>query len=150
MQVEMISKKSLKKVKNMSPLYKLDWIEANLTPQDWKGDPSGSLSGTKQGDELFQEFGDRLLKVAGRIFGSPEARASFVTQLAYVNANATCCGPEPDKQSSPNGIVAVLPTKRIAQLVLVPLYPLPFKFVKSKRGQGGFGSSDVSGPIYYY
>ena len=52
MQVEMISKKSLKKVKNMSPLYKLDWIEANLTPQDWKGDLSGSLSGIKQGDEL--------------------------------------------------------------------------------------------------
>ena len=33
--------------------------------------------------------------------------------------------------------------KRIAQLVLVLLYPLPPKFVKSKRGQGGFGSSDV-------
>ena len=33
--------------------------------------------------------------------------------------------------------------KRIAQLVLVPLHLLLSKFVKSKRGQGGFGSSDV-------
>lgn len=33
--------------------------------------------------------------------------------------------------------------KRIAQLVLVPLYLLPPKFVKSERGQNGFGSSDV-------
>ena len=33
--------------------------------------------------------------------------------------------------------------KRIAQLVLVLLYPLPPKFVKSKRGQDGFVSSNV-------
>ena len=45
--------------------------------------------------------------------------------------------------ASLHGIITVPANKRIAQLVLVPLYPLPFKFVKSKRGQGGFGSSDV-------
>jgi hypothetical protein len=33
--------------------------------------------------------------------------------------------------------------KRIAQLALVLLYPLSPKFVKSERGQSGFGSSDV-------
>jgi hypothetical protein len=33
--------------------------------------------------------------------------------------------------------------KRIAQLILVPLHPLPSKFIKSERGQSGFDSSDV-------
>ena len=33
--------------------------------------------------------------------------------------------------------------RRISHLVLVPLHLFPPKFVKSKRGQGGFGSSDV-------
>jgi hypothetical protein len=31
----------------------------------------------------------------------------------------------------------------VAQLILVPLCLLPSKFVKSERGQGGFGSSDL-------
>ena len=35
------------------------------------------------------------------------------------------------------------PANRIAHLVLVPLHHIPPKFVKSNRGQGGFGSSDV-------
>ena len=39
--------------------------------------------------------------------------------------------------------LAVPDSKRIAQLILVPLHLLPSKFVKSERGQGGFGSSDV-------
>ena len=34
-------------------------VEANLSPQDWKGDLSGSLSGMRQGPgEPFQEFVD--------------------------------------------------------------------------------------------
>ena len=33
--------------------------------------------------------------------------------------------------------------QRIAQLILVPLHPLPLKFVNSERGQCGFGSSDM-------
>ena len=33
--------------------------------------------------------------------------------------------------------------RRIAHLALVPLHPILPKFVKSNRGQGGFGSSDV-------
>ena len=33
--------------------------------------------------------------------------------------------------------------KRIAQLILVPLHLLPSRFVKSERGQSGFGSSYV-------
>jgi hypothetical protein len=37
----------------------------------------------------------------------------------------------------------VAANKRIAQLVLVPLHLTPSKFIKSKRGQGGFGFSDV-------
>ena len=36
-------------------------VEANLTPQDWKGHLNWNLSGIKKGDELFQEFLDRLL-----------------------------------------------------------------------------------------
>jgi hypothetical protein len=43
----------------------------------------------------------------------------------------------------PHGIIVVPANKRIAQLIFIPLYPLPSKFVKSKREQGGFGSSDV-------
>ena len=60
-------------------------VEANLTPQDWKGALSGSLSGIEQGpdepgpDEPPQEFVDRLLKAAGRIFGDPQAGVPFVT-----------------------------------------------------------------------
>jgi hypothetical protein len=45
--------------------------------------------------------------------------------------------------ASHHGIIAVPANKRAAQLVLIPLYPLPSKFVKSKRGKDGFGSSDV-------
>jgi hypothetical protein len=33
--------------------------------------------------------------------------------------------------------------QRIAQLILVPLHPLPSRFVKNERGQSGFGSSDM-------
>ena len=59
-----------------------------------KGDLSGNLSDIKQGPkEQFQEFVDRLLKAAGRIFGDPQARVPFVTQLAYKNANAVCVPP---------------------------------------------------------
>ena len=55
-------------------------VEANLTPQDWKGALSGSLSGMEQGpDEPPQEFVDRLLKAAGRIFEDPQAGVPFVT-----------------------------------------------------------------------
>ena len=54
-------------------------VEANLSPQDLKGYLSGSLSGMRQGPgEPFQEFVDRLLKAAGRIFGDPQAEAPFV------------------------------------------------------------------------
>jgi dUTPase len=42
-----------------------------------------------------------------------------------------------------HGILTVPANKRIAQFVLVPLHLLPPKFVKSERGQSGFGSSDV-------
>ena len=45
--------------------------------------------------------------------------------------------------ASPHGIIAVPTNQRIAQLVLVPLYLLPSRFIKNKRGQSGFGSSDV-------
>uniref|UniRef100_UPI00402B82DD LOW QUALITY PROTEIN: endogenous retrovirus group K member 10 Gag polyprotein-like n=1 Tax=Arvicanthis niloticus TaxID=61156 RepID=UPI00402B82DD len=51
-----------------------------------KGDLSGNLSSIKQGpDELFQEFVDRLLKAAGRIFGDPQSGIPFVTQLADIS-----------------------------------------------------------------
>ena len=56
-----------------------------------KGDLSGNLSDIKQGPkEQFQEFVDRLLKAAGRIFGDSQAGVPFVTQLAYEDANAAC------------------------------------------------------------
>jgi hypothetical protein len=42
-----------------------------------------------------------------------------------------------------NRIVALSANKRIAQLILVTLHALPSTFVKSKAGQGGFGSFDV-------
>ena len=45
--------------------------------------------------------------------------------------------------ASPHGIKTVPDNQRIAQLVLVPLHPLPSRFVKNKRRQSGFGSSDV-------
>ena len=45
--------------------------------------------------------------------------------------------------ASPHGIITVPANQRIAQLILVPLYLLPSRFIKSKRGQSGFGSSDV-------
>ena len=45
--------------------------------------------------------------------------------------------------ASPHGVITVPVNQRIAQLILVPLHLLPFRFVKSKRGQSGFGSSDV-------
>ena len=56
-----------------------------------KGDLSGSLTGIRQvPDELFQDFVDRLLKTASRIFGDFQAENPLVTQLAYENANAAC------------------------------------------------------------
>ena len=42
-----------------------------------------------------------------------------------------------------HGIIAVPANKKVAQLILVPLHPLPLKFVNSERGQCGFGSSDM-------
>ena len=45
--------------------------------------------------------------------------------------------------ASPHGVITVPVNQKIAQLVLVPLNLLPSKFVKSKRGQSGFGSSGV-------
>ncbi|XP_052036908.1 endogenous retrovirus group K member 10 Gag polyprotein-like, partial [Apodemus sylvaticus] len=61
----------------------------NLLPS--KGDLSGNLTAVKQApDELFQDFVDRLLKTANRIFGNSQAGNPLVTQLAYENANAAC------------------------------------------------------------
>jgi hypothetical protein len=45
--------------------------------------------------------------------------------------------------ASPHGIITVPANQRIAPLILVPLQLLPSRFVKSERGQSGFGSSDV-------
>ena len=40
---------------------------------------------------FLQDFVNRLLKAASRIFGDSQAGIPFVTQLAYENANAVCC-----------------------------------------------------------
>ena len=45
--------------------------------------------------------------------------------------------------ASPHGIITVLANQIISQLILVFLHQLPSRFIKSKRGQSGFGSSDV-------
>jgi hypothetical protein len=45
--------------------------------------------------------------------------------------------------ASPHGIITVPANQRIAQLVLVPLYLLLYRFVKNKRGQSSFHYSDV-------
>jgi dUTPase len=45
--------------------------------------------------------------------------------------------------ASLHGIITVPVNQRIAQLILVPLHLLLSRFVKSERGQSGFGSSDV-------
>ena len=45
--------------------------------------------------------------------------------------------------ASPRGVITIPANQRIAQLVLVPLHPLPSKFIKDKRGEEGFGSSGV-------
>ena len=45
--------------------------------------------------------------------------------------------------ASPHGVITVPANQRIAQLVLVPLHPIPSKFIKNKRGQSGFDSSSV-------
>jgi hypothetical protein len=45
--------------------------------------------------------------------------------------------------ASPHGVITVPAHQRIAQLFLAPLHPLPSRFVKNERGQGGFGSSGV-------
>ena len=45
--------------------------------------------------------------------------------------------------ASRHSVITVPANQRIAQLVLVPLHPLPSRFVKNERGQGGFGSSVV-------
>lgn len=51
----------------------------------------GSLSNIKQSpNEPFQEFVDRLLKAAGKIFRDPQAGVPFVKQLVYENANTAC------------------------------------------------------------
>lgn len=41
-------------------------------------------------DEPFQDFVSRLTTAAGRIFGTSIATQSFITQLAYENANSAC------------------------------------------------------------
>jgi hypothetical protein len=57
-----------------------------------KGNLSGNLASIRQApNELFQDFVGRLLRAASRIFGDSQAGNSFVTQLAYENANAVCC-----------------------------------------------------------
>ena len=43
----------------------------------------------------------------------------------------------------PHGVITVPANQRIAELISVPLHPLTSKFIKSKRGQSGFGSSGV-------
>lgn len=49
------------------------------------------VSQIRQGsDEPFQDFVSRLNTAAGRIFGPSVATQSFVTQLAYENANSAC------------------------------------------------------------
>lgn len=45
--------------------------------------------------------------------------------------------------ASSHGFITVPANQRIVQLVLVPLHPLPSKFIRSKRGQSDFGSSGV-------
>jgi hypothetical protein len=50
-------------------------VKAKFTHQDWKGDLSGNLFGIRLApDKLFQEFVDRLVKTACRIFRDPQAR----------------------------------------------------------------------------
>jgi hypothetical protein len=46
---------------------------------------------SKVPDELLQEFVDRLLKVASRIFRDPQAGISFVTRLNYVLMRMLIC-----------------------------------------------------------
>ena len=53
-------------------------VEANLTPQDWKGDLSGSLS-NRVPNELLEVFLEIL------------TRPLFVTQLPYENDKTACC-----------------------------------------------------------
>ncbi|KAF6323408.1 hypothetical protein mRhiFer1_008385 [Rhinolophus ferrumequinum] len=49
------------------------------------------VSQIRQGaDELFQEFVSRLNTAAGQIFEPSVATQSFITQLAYENANSAC------------------------------------------------------------
>lgn len=68
-------------------------VKAKFTHQDWKGDLSGNLFGIRLApDKLFQEFLDRLVKTAYRIFRDPQAQVPFVTQLSYENANTAHCG----------------------------------------------------------
>ena len=58
-----------------------------------KGDLSESLGSIQQGrDEIFQDFVDRLLKAASRILGDSRIRNTFLTQLAYENANSAWHG----------------------------------------------------------
>ena len=53
-----------------------------------KGDLSGTLASIRQApDESFQDFVDRLLKAASRIFGDSQAGNPFVIQLAYENVS---------------------------------------------------------------
>ena len=48
-----------------------------------KGNLSGNLAGIRQApDEISQDFVNRLLKAANRIFGDYQAGKLFVTQLA--------------------------------------------------------------------
>lgn len=45
--------------------------------------------------------------------------------------------------TSASGVIVIPANKRIAQIVLLLLNPLPSKFAKQERGQGGFSSSDA-------
>ena len=57
-----------------------------------QGNLDESLASIQQGpDELYQNFVDRLLIEASRILGNSNMRSPFILQLAYENANATCC-----------------------------------------------------------
>ena len=70
---------------------------------------------------------DRLLKTASRISRDPQAEEIRIMA------------------ASPHGVITVPANKRTARLILVPLHSLPSKFVKSERGQDGFGSSMCTG-----
>jgi hypothetical protein len=56
-----------------------------------KGDTSGHLTKIIQGtQELFSDFVASMTKVAGRIFGDPEAAMPLIEQLVYEQAMQEC------------------------------------------------------------